>query len=332
MPEAPSADLGGVVAMFADLIIRLEIDTNSRDPAAELRSLVGQPWAAYQADPRFASPLTESGAPFEVSLQVDHTGETVLRYVVDTADRRLTLGQNLAHYEAVARGTTGAPDALLKDLFDRHLVGAPPDAQRRVMHGVGLARGGRRRASLYFPTDWLAPDETERRLARQFKAVRWAHALAGQTPKHIQVVGYDFAAQQLVRWKTYTWLTLTERASFAALADAYPTLQSAVLMCEAFQSNVPARLRDRALFLQLGTGAAGVEGKLFFFSRAWCWSSGAGLANALGFLTRAFRFNPLPLSHLRDATARHHFPVKLGLLAVSGDACRPSLTFYFWPR
>jgi hypothetical protein len=253
--------------------------------------------------------------------------------VVDTADRRRSLTGNLERYISLARTTIGAPEDALRRLFERHLDGAPPGEPPRVMHGVGFGRRARRRASLYFPTGWIPIDELGLRLQEQAAAVAIAHAYLRDSPLDIEVVGYDFTAGEVERWKTYTWLPLIGEADFAALASAYPGLACAWPLYESFAPTVPTALRERALFLQLSSRrGADPEAKLFFFGRAWGWASGAGLASVLGYVLRTFEVNPNFVLDLRDVVVQHHLPVMLGLLAVGGDARRPSLTFYFWPR
>src|SRR5690242_6620750 len=112
----PSAD--AVAAFFADLARALGLRDDAAQQAAELKSLLAAPWRDWR------SGLAETGAPLELSVQVRQNGEWALRYIVDIADQSRDLAGNLDHYFHTARQVTGLPDAVLKDLFDRHL-GAP---------------------------------------------------------------------------------------------------------------------------------------------------------------------------------------------------------------
>ncbi len=331
----PSSDLReatGLVGVFTDLLTTLGIRDDPVIPGDELRSLVTVPWAAFNADRELRSPLTESGAPFEISLQLTGPGDTALRYTVDTADRRYALAANRNRYFDHARTITDASETLLQELFDRHLGGAPPNTPARVMHSIGFARYGRRRTTLYFPMNWLAADELANRLNRQVSAISQAHALLGLPPvARLQVAGYDFVGTKMVRWKTYSWMPPVDPAALASLAKTYPSLLPAMLVYDAFVSDVAPSQREQSLFLQLSGDPSGIKAKIFFFSRAWGWSSESGLVRVIGFLNETFDLNFTPLLHLRDATIRHNFPLMLGLTAVAGHPLSPSVTFYFWP-
>jgi hypothetical protein len=321
------------VKVFNDVVRALGVLEDASLPAEELRLLLSQSWLAFKEDPDVCSPLTESGAPFELSLQVDGTHDAVVRYVVDTANRRNTLAGNRDHYFQQALIATRAPVTELQALFDQHLTGAPPDTPARMMHGVGLARGGKRRGSLYFPTNWMSAGELERRMGPQLSAVRRAHVALGLSrAERIEVAGYDFVESTRVRWKTYSWMPAVDGASYSGLVELHPSLFPAGLIYDAFHSAVEPRHRDRSVFLQISGGIDDLQGKLFFFSRQWGWFDGEGLAQLLGFLDQSFDLNFEPILKLRDAAIAHNFSLMLGLIAIGGDQRSPSVTFYFWPR
>ena len=331
-PNAAVPEVISLAGVFTDLLVALGICDDPSAPALEFRSLVSTPWTLFQEDRRLCSPLTESGAPFEISLQLKGNGDPVLRYVVDTADRRETLAANRPRYFDQARAITAASETELQALFERHLGGAPAKTPARVMHGVGFARGGRRRTSLYFPMNWIDPDELARRLRDQMAELSRAHALLGLPPaQRLEVAGYDFVGTKLARWKTYSWLKLVEPSDFVPLAKAYPSLRPAVLLYETFLSQVAPLSRDRALFLQLAGDASGIQGKLFFFSWAWGWSGNDGLLRLIGFLDETFDLDFKALLQVRDAATRNNFALMMGLIAIGGDIRSPSVTFYFWP-
>jgi hypothetical protein len=325
MADGGTAEVATLTGAFADLVGAFGI---RRDPAAaadELRRLVSAPWLDQSGSPRRRSLLTESGIPFEFSLKLDEQGELALRYVVDTADLRHGLLANRDRYLRYARTTTAAREEVLQALFRCHLDGALADAPPRVMHGVGFAGNGQRRASLYFPTTWLPPEELARRMAPQVPAM--SPAVPPGTDR-VEVVGYDFTAGELVRCKTYAWLPVA-RAMTAA--GDHPDLRSAAVVCEAFASWVPPQSREHALFLQRTVGEGDAREKLFFFSRPWGWSTPVGLARMLGLLDQRFELHLRPLLLFRSILSHHGLRFTLGLVAIGGDDHHPSVTFYFWP-
>jgi hypothetical protein len=313
-----------IVAVFGDLARSLGVREDAAVEAAELRSLLDTPWSAHRSDQRAASPLSESGAPFEISLQVLESGERVLRYVVDVADRSRDLAGNLVRYLEQARAITAAPESVLRDLFDRHLGGAPSGTPGRMMHGVGLAASGRRRATLYFPTDWMTMRELAERAPHPAEAVSRVHRISGAAlPEAIAVVGYELEDGRVTRSKSYSWISELPRR----LVDHWPDLAPAALLHAEFGPSVAAEQRRRSMLLQL----SGDRAKLQFFSRAFGWCDDDGLGGLLGFLSGRFESDLRPLLVVRDVMVRHQMAMMLGLVAVGGGARRPALTFYFWP-
>lgn len=307
-----------LVQSIAELLSQLGIRDDARDAVEELRRLVSTPWADYRTHPQLRSALTESGAPFEFSLKIER-GQPSLRYVVDVADHRHDMVGNLDRYVEAARVTTGLPDESLRQLFGCHLEGAAPAAPGTVMHGVGLAPGGRRRSSLYFPAGWLSPAELARRLPQSIVL-----------PNRAQVVGYDIASGAMTGWKTYHWLSVEPGTALANHPDLAQDMPFAGLVYDRFAAAVPTRLQETALFLQRTFDPAGSQQRLFFFSRPWGWASPDGMRALLALIADSLAVDIAPLRLIGATTRRHNLNLQLGLVAVGGDS-RPSITFYFWP-
>ncbi len=335
MAASRMAPVTAVTGTFGDLLDALDLGVDRQSAVAELEALVAVPWDDRRGDPRLRSALTESGAPFEVSVKLGRQGAVALRYVVDTADHRYGLVANRDRYLRHACLTTGAPDATLGALLDCHLQRPGPSAAprvppARVMHGVEHAPG-RRRASLYFPTSWWAPVELHDRVAALPGVpppdCQDAHLLPGVS-EQIEVVGYDFVDGQVGAAKSYRWLAVTDDAAFAAAA-AHPHLEAATLLYRAFAGGVHAAARDRSGFLQLA-GSEPVP-KLFFFAHAWGWSTREGLGGLLRFLAGDLEIDLRPLLALRAAADAYDLSLTVGMVALGGSASDPTVTCYLWP-
>ena len=116
-------------ALLEAVLTRTGLDVDVARAGAELEGLVAGPWAAYEADPdgrRFA--LTESGAPFELSVKVAADGEMSIRYVVDVADHTRDLAGNAARYLQASISTgpsTRAPFLTLSPAMRRMRIRTP---------------------------------------------------------------------------------------------------------------------------------------------------------------------------------------------------------------
>lgn len=300
-----------LVGLVADLLVELGIRARPDSETAELRALLTTAWSNHLACPDAGSSLTSSGAPFEVSIKLDAGDQLALRYVVDTADHRCDLAGNRGRYLDHARAISGAPD-LADELVQRHLDGVAPGEPARVMHGVGFAARDQRRATLYFPTSRLSPDELGSRLVGDHPTVTGP----------VEVVGYDLAGGRISRCKTYQWLPLD------ALAATDADLGPAAALHRTFSEQVPTACHDRALFLQLARTGDATAAKVFFFCQPWGWQHPEGLLRLLSFLRATFGLDLAPLRLLRTVAGRHGVRLTVGLLAVGAG---PTVTFYFWP-
>jgi hypothetical protein len=154
-----AAALGAVVA---DLGIR-------DDPGAavqEVHELIADPVALFQRHAVWPSLLTDSGVPVEVSLRVGGAGGPALRCVADVTDQGASFADNWSRYVENAH-RVAADAATVDEVWDLcrvHLDGVPPGFRSRIIHGLGYARQGWRRGSLYFRTGWLPPAELMTRL------------------------------------------------------------------------------------------------------------------------------------------------------------------------
>jgi hypothetical protein len=306
-----------VAALFEDVLTGLKVDVDLELAKSELVGLVQRPWANFCSARRPGkSALTESGAPFELSVKVASGGDVSVRYVVDVADPTLDVRDNQDRYLEAARRVTGQPVRVLGQLFACHLEDAAPGTRATVMHGVGWASGGRRRSTLYFPTWWLSADELADRLPEPV-------VLAGRA----EVVGYDFDASGLASWKTYQWFPveatpLTDEPGFAAA-------RTAAAIHDRFATELPSDTRATSTFLQRRTStAAAAADSLFFFARPWGFATGGGMTQLLGLLA-PLGWDLGALRVVAAASRRHELPLKVGLVAASGDD--RSVTFYFWP-
>lgn len=296
----------------------LEVDTDRA--CAELDGWVADPWAAYLRTPgRRGSSLTESGAPFELSVKVAADGDLSIRYVVDVADPEADLVANTPRYIDAATRVSGQPEALVRRLFDSHLHDAPPGTLANVMLGVGWASGNRRRSTVYLPAGWVGGDEIDRRLPGP-TGLRQA----------AQVVGYDFDDRALTCWKTYHWFPVDPDAPLAArtVEEVLPTL--AVEVHDHFVAGVPEAARERATFRQRRFGPGPADDRLFLFTRPWGLTDGPALRDLLALLG-GVGLDLAPLRAVAAAGRDQALPMMLGLVSVGGRDV-PSATFYFWPR
>ena len=316
-----TAHVYDVIATFHDLCAGFGL-TSPSDVTAQFQTLVSPSWNRYRSDTRaHRSALTETGAPVEMSIKIDGTGGVSLRYVVDTADHSLDIAGNVETYIAAAQLVSGQPEGPLRRLFGTHLDGCAPNTLPTVMHGVGLASGGRWRGSLYFPAGWLDTDELEQRVTHPTTL-----------PRRAEVVGYDFSAGGLIRWKTYHWLPVDPRRPMADRSEIEGQLPHAAAVYDHFASAVPGQVRGTATFLQQSIDEAGRHQKIFFFTRPWGWASPTGLGLLLGFLSATLEIDlRTPLRLVRSVTRHHGLAVHLGLVAIGG-CTTPSLTLYFWPK
>jgi hypothetical protein len=308
----PSID--EVATFFADLARALGVREDATAEAAELKSLIDAPWSAYR------SQLSESGAPLEISVQVRESGEWALRYIVDVADQSRDLAGNLGHYFDTARAISGVPDSVLKDLFDRHLGGAPPGSPARMMLGVAPL-ANRRRSTLYFPTSWMTLGQMVERAPEVAAAVSLAHQIGGEgMPAATAIIGYDLEDGRVARWKSYSWISDIS----PQLVERWPTLAPAALLDRELGGSMAAAQRRRKAFLQL----QGERARVQFFASAYGWRDEAGVGRLLGFLDERLRTDLRPLPAVRDMMDRHRIAMVVGLVAVGSDA----LTYYFWPE
>jgi len=316
-----TAHVNDVVATFHDLCVAFGAD-DPTEATAQFRTLITPSWNRYRSDTRaHRSALTETGAPVEISIKIDGRRGVSLRYVVDTADHSLDIIGNIETYVAAAQLVSGQPEGPLRRLFGTHLDGCAPNTLPTMMHGVGLAPGGRRRSSLYLPAGWLDADQLMRRLPRPMTL-----------PRRAEVVGYDFSAGGLTRWKTYHWLPVDPRRPMADRSEIDDQLPHAAAVYDHFARSVPGQVRGTATFLQQSIDVAGRHQKIFFFSRSWGWASPTGLGLLLGFLSATLEIDLItPLQRVRSATRQHCLALHLGLVAIGGGTS-PSLTFYFWPK
>jgi hypothetical protein len=316
-----TAHVNDVVGTFHDLCAGFGIDGPS-DTTTQLRTLVSPSWNRFSSDTvANRSALTETGAPFEISIKIDGHGDVSLRYVVDTADHSLDITGNIETYIAAAQLTSGQPEGPLRQLFGKHLGDCAPNTLPTVMHGVGLASGGGRRSSIYFPAGWLDTDELMRRLPSPTTL-----------PCRAEVVAYDFSVGGLTRLKTYHWLPVDPRGPMADHSEIEEQLPHAAAVYDHFASSVPDQVRGTATFLQQAIDESGRHQKVFFFTRPWGWSSPTGLRLVLGFLSATVEIDlKTPLQLVRSTTRNHGLVVHLGLVAIGGNT-NPSLTLYFWPK
>lgn len=294
-----------IVDLVAALLAELGLRADRTDEADELRMLVAAPWEAYRAG-RGRSALTSSGAPFELSIELDPAGVTALRYVVDVADPGLGLVDNGDHYRRMANAITGTDT---DDLFDRYLRCVSPTQPARIMHGVGFTGRDGRRATLYFPTPWLGPDQVADLLPDDV-------TVSGR----VEVVGHDYVNGNATRWKTYQWHPAGDTAGLDGPGPA-------VRLHDEFIPALLAADRNKTLLLQRSSTGP----KLFFFAEPWGWQTPDGMAALFRFLQSAVILDLAPLKTLGAATERHDVRLTLGLLAVGGDDVRPTVTLYFWP-
>ena len=308
----PAAVLGAVIASTG-----LEVDVDRA--CSELDGWLAQPWESYQRgshDRRSA--LTESGAPFELSVKVSADGGLSVRYVVDVADPALDLAANTDRYLAAAARATGQPGNLLRRLFASHLHDAPPGTLANVMVGVGWASGNRRRSTVYLPAGWVGADEIDERLPA-----------ATGLGEAAQVVGYDFDQTALASWKTYHWFRVDPDEPLGARGAQHDLPALAVRVCDRFAAGLPPPLRGHATFRQRRFGPTRVEDRLFLFTRPWGLGDEPGLRALLAQLAGA----GLDLAAVRAVAAagrEHDLPMQVGLVSIGGVDV-PSATFYFWP-
>ena len=197
-----AADIGQLVGqLLAELDLRAK--PAAAGPADELSELLAIPWRDWELDPTRRSSLTESGAPFELSVKLDGGQGISLRYVVDVADRRLDLSANAATYLTAVERTGQTAAAAL---FDRYLASTPVGAPARVMVGVGFAGGGRRRATVYFPASWLPVGTLGEMLPDG--ALGAAETEQAIVDPAVEVIGYDVVDGRLATCKTYRWLAV----------------------------------------------------------------------------------------------------------------------------
>lgn len=304
-------------ALLEAVLTRTGLDVDVARAGAELEGLVAGPWAAYEADPdgrRFA--LTESGAPFELSVKVAADGEMSIRYVVDVADHTRDLAGNAARYLQAAESATGLSEEVVGALMTRHLHDAPPGSLANVMVGVGWAAGNRRRSTIYLPAGWLDAGSLDRRLPEPTGLDQPA-----------QVVGYDVEDAGLSSWKTYHWFAVDPTAPPAG-RDLLPEL--ALRVYDQFAARVVPAARERAAFRQRRLVAGAAQDRLFLFTRLWQLTDGPELLSLLTLLAGV----GLDLGVLRAVAAmarEHGMGMHLGMVAVGGHGI-PSATFYFWPR
>ncbi|MER5647487.1 hypothetical protein [Streptosporangium sp. NPDC002524] len=310
---------------FGDLAVRLGVRDDAGAVADELLRVTGEP--------RRRSLLTGSDVPVEVSLKLDERGVPSLRCVVDLVGHRPgEWADSLTRARSVAGCSTGEQAARMAGLFEAHLAGAPADLPAPLMLGLGYGAGGGGRGTVYFRTGWLRPDELATRLPTLAETLGRAERLHGcGLPGAVEVIGYDLAGGELTAWKTYKWLPASRGRTLAKRAGTHPDLLPATRLHDLFVTAARPGPADRSLFLQLSHDGTTTRQKIFFLCAAWGWDDPAGLAELLGFLRRSYEHDLTPLLRLREAMAAHGTGVRLGLIALGGDARRPSLTFYFWP-
>jgi hypothetical protein len=312
-PTQPAAVLGAVLATTG-----LDVDTDRA--CAELNSWMTDRWPAYLRDPGGRrSSLTESGAPFELSVKVAAGGGLSIRYVVDVADPTVDLAGNVDRYLDAAARATGQSEDLLRRLFASHLHDAPPGTLANVMVGIGWGSGNRRRSTLYLPAGWIDGDEIDERLP-------------GPTglDQAAQVVGYDFVEGALACWKTYHWFPVDPGAPLAARPTETGLPILAVEVHDQFAAGVPEALRERATLRQRRFGPDTTEDRLFLFTRPWGLADGPAVQALLALLAGA----GLDLAAVRavaQAGRDHALPMHVGLVSVGGVDVQ-SATFYFWPQ
>ena len=308
----PSID--DVAAFFGDLARTLGVHEDATAQAAELSALLDTPWRDWR------SGLSESGAPLEISVQVRASGEWALRYIVDLADQSRDLAGNLDHYLESARAVTAVPNPILKDLFDRHLGGAPPGTPARMMLGVAPL-GSHRRTTLYFPTSWMTMGQMAERAPEVAAAVSLAHQLGGDgVPQAAAIIGYDLEGGRVARWKSYSWFTELS----PELVERWPTLAPAALLDRELGASMAAAQRRRKALLQLQGGRARVQ----FFASAFGWRDYSGVGRLVDFLNERLHTDLRPLVAVREVMERRRFPMIPGLVAVGSDA----VTYYLWPE
>lgn len=308
------------VGVLAGVIGGLGLDVDAERACAELEAMLDGPWADHvRGTHASGSSLTESGAPFELSVKITDD-EVSVRYVVDVADPAAGLQANRSRYHAAAEKTLGQSASVVSRLLSAHLDDAPEGTLANVMIGVGWASGDRRRSTLYVPAGWVAADVLDDRLP-------------GPTglSEPAQVVGYDVEEGSLSHWKTYHWLTVDPDAPLATQPDHDEMSPLAVDVCDRFAKGVPAPLRERAAFRQRRFGVGATADRLFIFTRPWGLADGPALSTLLSHLAGA-GVNLAPLRVVARAGRDHDLPLHLGLVSVGGGESDPSATFYFWPR
>jgi hypothetical protein len=312
-----SVSLGAVVGFFEDVLVGLQVDVDLDLATWELGDLLQGPWAGYCSGRRpRGSALTDSGAPFELSVKLTAGGSVSVRYVVDVADVTLDVGDNQDRYLDAARRVTGQPAHVLRQLFSCHLEDAAPGTPATVMHGVGWASGGRRRSTLYFPTSWLTPTELADRLPGPV-------SFADRT----EVVGYDFGDAGLSSWKTYHWFPVG--ATPLQYEPGFAASRTAAAIHDRFGARLAPGVQATSTFLQRRTPtAAAPTAALFFFARPWGFAIEVGMPELLGLLA-SLGWDLRTLRIVAAASRQHELPLHIGLVAASTDD--RSLTFYFWP-
>lgn len=307
-------------AVLRAVIGRTGVDVDAERACAELDRWVAGPWAAYRQDPASRrSALTESGAPFELSVKVAADGSLSVRYVVDVADPGDDLSGNSERYLEAATQATGQSQDTLRRLFDTHLHDAPPGTRPNVMVGVGWASRERRRSTVYLPAGWVDGGDLDGRLPGPTGLAQAA-----------QVVGYDFDDTRLTCWKTYHWFPVDPGTPLATRAAGSDLPALAVAVHDRFAARIPERQRGHATFRQRRFQRGSLEDRLFLFTRPWGLAEGPALRSLLALLARA----GLDLAVLRTVAVAgrdHDLPMHVGLVSLGG-ATVPSATFYFWPR
>ncbi|HEY5783801.1 MAG TPA: hypothetical protein VIT65_03400 [Microlunatus sp.] len=306
-------------AVLLDRVLEaLALAVDRERAVTELAGWLAEPWTRHLADPSgHCSSLTESGAPFELSVKLAGTGgRPSVRYVVDVADPRSDLRANADTYRRTAEQATGQPADVLGRLFRIHLADAPPGTLANVMIGVGWADGDRRRSTLYLPAGWLTPAELDDRLPEPTGLAEPA-----------QVVGYDFSDRALDCWKTYHWYPVGGPVDRGAGEHLSPY---AMEVRDRFAGRVAPQARERTTFRQRRFGPARVDDKLFLFTRGWDLIEPTAFRALLGCLG-GMGLDLAPLRTVAALSREVGLPLHVGLVAVGG-VDGPSATFYFWPR
>jgi Prenyltransferase and squalene oxidase repeat len=334
--EGPTSLAERLATTIGGAATRLRIRAEPVTVATEVFDLIREPVELYEAHPNWPSRLTDSGLPVELSLKIGAAGEPSIRCAVDVTDHRRGLADNWSRYVRYACLVAGGDEDWrqddLWDLCQLHLTGIPAGFPSRMMHGLGYGTPDWRRASLYFHTGWLRPEQIMRRLPRESAIIREVEERRGcRLDLRLQVVGYDLVAGEALRLKVYKWLRVEPRTDLGAVVGLHSDLAPARRLFEAFRARARPHLHPRPLLHQLGLRNGHALQRLFFICPAWGWNTTRGRAALLRFLGEDLNLDLSSLSLFCEVAAANQIRLTLAMVAVGADPLAASVTFYLWP-